>query len=290
VILPYTLFLALNLADAPPAEEPVRVEDGYGNPRLPRSPRPVKKQPARTKPSPQKPARCPAGMTYVARGKFRNKPIAGFCLDIKEVTIAEFEEYLRALDERSEGTKAQRAALRSALRRVDWSGLDPSQASERDKYCTWHMVGKSPELPINCVSHAEAEAYCANLGKRLPSEREWQWAARGGRKGSPYSWGSARPGYKRLNMAESDGTPQLVPVRAYDPGAFGLYDMAGNVWEWTAGDPAATGCHARGGGYRSLDPAEVRATSVLEAGSRRHRSDEVGFRCAASIQSTDATP
>lgn len=291
MILLRALFFALTLTEPPPAEEPIVIEDGYGNPRPPRARRAVKDPPSRAKQlAPQKPARCPARMAYVAGGKFGGKSIAGFCLDTHEVTIAQFEQYLRALDERPDVTRARRTALRSALRKVQWSALDPAQAGERDIHCTWHNAGKSPELPINCVSHAEAEAYCASLDRRLPSEREWKWAARGGRKSSPYSWGRAQPKRTRLNMAEIDGIPRIVPVGAYDPGAFGLYDMAGNVWEWTGGDPAATGCHARGGGYRSVDPAEVRATAVLVAATRQERSDEVGFRCAAPARSARATP
>ncbi len=289
MILLRTMFLILFVAEDPPADEPIVVEDAFGNPRSPSASRPAKK--TRTKKPPPTPARCPPGMTYVPGGKFSHKRIPGFCLDTHEVTITSFDAYLQTLARRPDVTRTALAELRSALKRISWPGLDAAPGGhERDSHCTWHQLGKNPDLPINCISHAEAEAYCTRQGKRLPSEREWQWAARGGSRALPYPWGTGRPNRERLNMAEPGGTPRVVPVMAYDASPVGLHDMAGNLWEWAAGDPAATGCNARGGGYRSVDPREVKVTAVLAAATRQDRSDEIGFRCAASVPSAEPSP
>ncbi len=284
-ILPRTLLLLLRLADDPPEDDdPIIIVDRYGNPRAPESTAPARTFRARAKPPAERSTRCPAGMALVMGGKYSGKQIPEFCLDIHEVTVAAFDAYLRTLAQRA--TAERITILQATLRQAQWTGLDRA----RDRQCTWPQAGKNPDLPINCISHAEAETYCTSLGKRLPSEQEWKWAARGGSKGSIYSWGKGGPTRERVNMAHADRPQQILPVAAYDPGAFGLHDMAGNLWEWTAGDPTAPGCTARGGGYRSSDAREVKATAELEAETRQDRSDEVGFRCAASAGGTVAAP
>lgn len=293
LILFYSLLLAQITVDGPPAAEPR--EDAFGNIRPPVTSPAVKKPREPVRPAPQtapprKLERCPEGMTYIASGKFNKKSIEGFCLDTHEVTIASFERYLYALEQRAEVTQSRVKGLRSALKQILWPELDPAEVKVRNGHCTWLQVGKNPDLPLNCVSYAEAEAYCIAQGKRLPSEREWHWAARGGKRALPYPWGGGRPTNDRLNMAEADEVPKIVPVGAYDASPFGLHDMAGNLWEWTAGDPASTSCNARGGGFRSLYAHEVRVTSVLRATTRLSRSDEIGFRCAAPARAAERSP
>ena len=134
--------------------------------------------------------------------------------------------------------------------------------------------------PANCVDWDQATAYCAWLGRRLPTEEEWEWAARGGERGSVYPWGAALPG-AQLCWSREGSVAGTCPVAAYPAGRSpeGLADLAGNVWEWTSSVRGAWRV-VRGGGWGTRDAAFVRA------GARRadlpadgHDSD-LGFRCA----------
>jgi formylglycine-generating enzyme required for sulfatase activity len=86
-------------------------------------------------------------------------------------------------------------------------------------------------VPIYNVDWSDADAYCRWAGKRLPTEAEWERAARGGMEGASYPWGDEKPTDK---LAHFDVQTGAGPVAQYKPNAFGLYDMAGSVSEWTA--------------------------------------------------------
>ncbi len=121
----------------------------------------------------------------------------------------------------------------------------------KQRDASWRQPGMKiwDDLPVALVCHKDAEAFCQWLGKRenrryhLPTEAQWEYAARGGEEGKRYPWGDEYPGGKQANIADrqcpvpwaegtiDDGYARLAPVGSYQPNGFRLYDMAGNVWQ-----------------------------------------------------------
>jgi serine/threonine-protein kinase len=98
-------------------------------------------------------------------------------------------------------------------------------------YCTWGDP-KLGDHPINCVTWAQAKAYCAWAEKRLPTEAEWEYAARGGYNDRRYPWGNEEADCSRAVMADGCGRMGTWAEGSKAANGFGLLDMAGNVSEW----------------------------------------------------------
>lgn len=88
---------------------------------------------------------------------------------------------------------------------------------------------RSPDYPVVCISWRQARQYCRFKGKRLPTEAQWEYAALAGSKNS-YTWGNQSPNSSQCTRA-SDNKP--ARPGSYSPNGWGIYDMTGNVWEWT---------------------------------------------------------
>jgi formylglycine-generating enzyme required for sulfatase activity len=160
-------------------------------------------------------------------------------------------------------------------------------------YCNWDKPGRDRH-PVNCVDWQQALAYCAFVGKRLPTEQEWEFAGRGtdGRKfpwkyGQPESQVCWNGDGNDLGRSNRQGT---CSVGRYPAGAspVGALDMAGNVWEWTADAYCSSydgkGCSQdrkviRGGGWNNVKANYVRAQDRSQE-LVKARNDNVGFRCA----------
>ena len=112
--------------------------------------------------------------------------------------------------------------------------------------------GEGDDRPVTYVSRAEAEAFCAREGVRLPTEEEWEAAARGS-DDRLWPWGDELPDRARATFAAGIGAPSEAGMHPAGASACGALDMAGNVWEWTSGDAV------RGGSYLS-GPNELRCS------------------------------
>ena len=126
------------------------------------------------------------------------------------------------------------------------------------------------EHPVLHVAHEDAEAYARWVGKELPTEAEWEYAARGGLDGAIYAWGDEpEPGGQPLantwqgefpwQNLKRDGFARTSPVGSFPPNGYGLFDTAGNVWEWTA--DWFTSQHAPDAGSACCVPRNPRVVS-----------------------------
>jgi formylglycine-generating enzyme required for sulfatase activity len=161
-----------------------------------------------------------------------------------------------------------------------------------------------PDQPIAIVTWNDAQAFCEAVAGRLPTEAEWEYAARAGRNGAIYPWGDAEPTEEAAaenGAAFESDRPQ--PADHHRANAFGLHAMAGNVWEWVADwsgkysaeavtDPRGplTGAAkiVRGGSYGD-DSVNLRASN-RSAQPSVNRNINIGFRCARDVRVADPAP
>ena len=160
---------------------------------------------------------------------------------------------------------------------------------------------KGPDLPAEQVTWLEANAYCNKVGKRLPTEAEWEKAARGGTT-TRYSWGDSMNADYAWFSDNSDR--QTHPVGQKKANAYGLHDMSGNVWEWVADWYAKTYYETspknnpkgpetgeervlRGGSWYSGDKHLSPSTRYWSAPNTRNSN--FGFRCAADLPKPSET-
>jgi formylglycine-generating enzyme required for sulfatase activity len=214
--------------------------------------------------------------------------LSAYYLDKFEITNAQFAVFLK--------------------RHPKWTAARVPKEFNNGNYLKEWTGNNSPagkaNHPVVNVSWYAAVAYCQSLGKRLPTEAEWEYAARGGLFDKTFPWGDQPVDKTRANYGGSE-LKSTTPVGSYPANGYGLFDMAGNVWEFTADEWTPYGVAARtnpvAGGNLFLDDTFRKITTrrVIRGGSfggsplnlrvtyrDSHPPDGarefVGFRCARS--------
>ena len=193
--------------------------------------------------------------------------VKGFWMDTTEVTNAQFKKFIEATGYITDAEKdlsardfpnAPAEFLKGgSLIFKHTQGINPYQCGDSGDLPWWkftagatwqHPQGPGSSIegrmdyPVICLTWKDVHAYAEWIGKRLPTEAEWEFAARGGLKDKPYVWGDEEtPGGKYMaNYWQGnfpavdngkDGFTQVAPVKSFPPNGYGLYDMSGNVWE-----------------------------------------------------------
>lgn len=271
--------------------------------------------------------------------------VDGFLMDITEVTNAQFGAFVKAtgyvtIAERTPDHEEFPGAPEENLVAGSVVFSPPSaDVPLNDRYQWWNyikganwrhpegpgssIVGKD-DYPVVQVAWEDAMAYAKWTGKRLPTEAEWEYAARGGKAGNLYAWGNQfKPdgqwmantyqGKFPVQDAGIDGFRGLAPVKQFPANGFGLYDLAGNVWEWCSDwyrpdyyqelkdkgtvvnpkgpaapwDPAEPGQRKkvqRGGSFLCTDQYCTRyMVGTRGKGEWRSGANHLGFRCVKDL-------
>jgi formylglycine-generating enzyme len=272
---------------------------------------------------------------YPEERPVRRLSVDGFWMDERPVTAADFRRFVketghvtvaeRPLDpEQFPGADPELLVPGSLVFRASSGPVDLSDFSTWWEYVPgafWKRPGGPGTTtngrdrhPVQHIAFEDAEAYAAWAGKDLPTEAEWELAARGGLDGAVFAWGDEQfPGGKAMantwqgefpwQNLKLDGFERTSPAGSFPPNGYGLFDMTGNVWEWTTDWFAVRedGEHAKPccGPERSIAPGETIPRKVIKGGSHlcapnycfRYRpaarqaeavdtsTSHIGFRC-----------
>ena len=221
---------------------------------------------------------CPEGMVFISGGTFRmgddslkfpeersapNVSVSSFCIDQHEITNAEFAKFVKATDYKTVAeiplSKEEFPDLPDEQRLAGSLVFQPpKEDAQQVAFLSWwswtvganwqHPFGENSSIkgkdnyPVVHIAYKDAEAYAKWINKSIPTEAQWEYAARGGLDGATYAWGD-QYSEKKANTwqgifpffnTKADGYKGLAHVGSFPPNGYGLYDITGNVWEWTS--------------------------------------------------------
>lgn len=249
----------------------------------------------------------------------KKKTVKSFLMDIHCVTNAQFSAFVNATNYKTEAETfkwsfvLEHLASKKVIKQVDskkgygrvkdsthWMAVPHAYwAKPYGKDSPDIMSAELRDLPVVHVSYNDAEKYCEWAGQRLPTEHEWEYAARGGRSKQNYPWGDQYLP-NRMNIWEGafpkentlkDGYLGLAPAKSYRPNDYGLFNMVGNVWEWVQADGSTADKRTlRGGSF--IDSLDGRFNHIVLVSTRQENTGDsaasnVGFRCAATMPSQE---
>lgn len=198
---------------------------------------------------------------YAEERPVREETVQAFRITPHEITNREFKIFIEATGYKTLAEQTPDAALHPDIAKADLVAGSAVFVSPQKKTDYWwkFIAGANwtqPEgpgsniktrmdYPVVHIAYADAESYAAWAGGRLPSEKEWEYAARGGLDAATYEWGDTPPekGSPRANTWQGlfpyidkgeDGHMGSAPVGQFEANGYGLYDMSGNVWEWVS--------------------------------------------------------
>jgi formylglycine-generating enzyme len=250
-------------------------------------------------------AEDPDGFPEDCEGPVREVTVAPFAIDPYCVTNERFVEFVDATGYRTDAerfgwsyvfAKFLPAELRKVSPRPErtpwWCGV--AGAFWRQPEGPGSTIEGRLDHPVVHASWHDAAAYCTWAGRRLPTEVEWEYAARGGLDQARYPWGDELTPSKcniwqgtfPVRDTAEDGYSGTAPVDAYEPNGYGLYNVAGNVWEWCADwfNTHQRDRSMRGGSYLChASYCNRYRVAARTANSPDSSSGNLGFRCAADV-------
>ena len=244
----------------------------------------------------------PAAYPEDGEGPVREARVAPFAIGATTVTVAEFAAFVHDTGHRTDAELHGSSLVFGGLLDEELRRTCPAVVAtpwwRQVDGATWFRpegpgstVTDRADHPVTHVSHRDALAHAAWVGARLPTETEWEYAARGGLDQQPFPWGGVRepggvPRMKTFTGTFPDGPTRPVgtePATAFPPNAFGLHCMTGNVWEWTASSfgPRDGRPVLRGGSYLCHDSYCRRyRTSARTSSTADSSLGHTGFRLA----------
>lgn len=256
-------------------------------------------------------------------GPVREVELRPFAIDACAVTVSQFATFAKETGHETDAERYGWSFVFAGLLRPEqvrdsvghvpeapwWIGVEGS--SWRAPEGPGSGVSRRQNHPVTHVSWNDAVGYADWAGKRLPTEAEWEYAARGGLEQQRFPWGDelSPRGQHRCNIWQGefprrntlgDGHLGTAPVRSFRPNGFGLYNMAGNVWEWCAdwfgtdhpdtrqvdptGPPTGTARVVRGGSYLCHDSYCNRyRVAARTSNTPDSTTGHMGFRCVTDV-------